>query len=191
MNYSLNNLQSVHLVTTHDNAVWTNSLIIADRFGKRHADVLRTIQHLECSDEFNQRNFAFVEYIDEKGELRPMVELTRDGAMFLIMGFTGAEAARWKEAFIEAFNEAEKRLSHRCPDLEAMGEELIALNPYWREIRNLTMAGKSIDATCRIVPMSRSAVGRARLKMHYLGLLRQAPFYKKRELEVLMIRGGL
>ena len=34
-----------------------------------------------------------------------MVRMTKDGFMFLVLGFTGAEAARIKEAFIAAFNE--------------------------------------------------------------------------------------
>lgn len=92
------------LVTTKDNQVTTTSRKIADRFGKRHADVLRSISKLGCSDDFNQRNFALVEYIDEKGEKRPEFEITKDGTVFLIMGFTGKKAADFKEAYINAFN---------------------------------------------------------------------------------------
>lgn len=39
----------------------TSSKLIATKFNKRHADVLRAIQNLECSNDFVQRNFAFVE----------------------------------------------------------------------------------------------------------------------------------
>ena len=38
------------------------------------------------------------------------VILTRDGLMFLIMGYRGEEAARRKEMFIAAFNAMEKKL---------------------------------------------------------------------------------
>jgi phage regulator Rha-like protein len=37
--------------------------------------------------------------------------LTKDGFMFLVMGFTGAKAAELKINFINAFNEAQRRLS--------------------------------------------------------------------------------
>ena len=57
----------------------TDSLQIAEHFGKAHNLVLRTIRNLECSREFNQCNFAPVEYLDAKGEKRPCYRITRDG----------------------------------------------------------------------------------------------------------------
>ena len=39
--------------------------------------------------------------------------MTRDGFMFLVMGFTGSKAARMKEAFIEAFNMLEDESATR------------------------------------------------------------------------------
>ena len=41
-----------------------NSLMVAEKFEKRHADVIRAIQNLECSPDFTERNFAFSEYKD-------------------------------------------------------------------------------------------------------------------------------
>lgn len=88
----------------------TTSLKVAEHFGKRHDTVLRSIKNLECSEEFNARNFAVVDYEDAKGEKRPAVEMTKDGFTFLAMGFTGKEAAKWKEAYIKAFNTMEREL---------------------------------------------------------------------------------
>lgn len=65
-----------------------SSLQVAEEFGKRHADVIRDIRNLDCSDDFNQRNFASVKYTDEKEEKRPMYLMTRDGFMFLVMGYS-------------------------------------------------------------------------------------------------------
>lgn len=90
--------------------ITATSLQLAEHFGKLHKDVLRAIRNLECSAEFNGRNFAPVDYADEKGQLRPMYRITRDGFAFLAMGFTGKEAARWKEAYIDAFNAMEAKL---------------------------------------------------------------------------------
>ena len=39
-----------------------------------------------------------------------MYYIARDGFVFLAMGFTGKIAAKFKEAYIEAFNEMEERL---------------------------------------------------------------------------------
>lgn len=99
--------ETANLVSVLNNTAVTTSLIVAEYFEKRHKDVLRAINSLECSAKFNQRNFAPVEYKDAKGELRPMYYLTRDGFTFLAMGFTGKVAAKFKEAYINAFNEME------------------------------------------------------------------------------------
>lgn len=88
----------------------TTSLQVAEVFGKRHKDVIRKLQSLDCSEDFNERNFAPVEYRDEKGEMRPAYEMTKDGFVFLVMGFTGKKAAEFKEAYINAFNAMEKAL---------------------------------------------------------------------------------
>lgn len=93
----------------------TTSLKIAEHFGKRHDDVLKRINNLDCSPEFNARNFAAVEYLDAKGEKRPAYEVTKDGFVFLAMGFTGKAAAQWKEAYINAFNEMERKLLPKEP----------------------------------------------------------------------------
>lgn len=102
--------ETANLVSVLNNTAVTTSLIVAEYFGKSHKSVLRAIRNLECSAEFNQRNFAPVEYKDAKGELRPMYYLTRDGFTLLAMGFTGKIAAIFKEAYINAFNEMEGML---------------------------------------------------------------------------------
>ena len=90
----------------------TDSIKVAERFGKRHADVLRSIKNMDCSTEFTQRNFALSEFTDSTGRKLPMFHMTKDGFAFLAMGFTGKEAARWKEAYIGAFNAMSDALSH-------------------------------------------------------------------------------
>lgn len=89
-----------------------SSLAIADHFQKRHEQVLRKIRQtaLECPSEFNEHNFVLVEYVDEKGESRPMYQLSRDGFTLLAMGFAGKKALAWKIRYIEAFNAMEKAL---------------------------------------------------------------------------------
>ncbi|WP_427184860.1 Rha family transcriptional regulator [Bordetella bronchialis] len=107
-------------VAVYKGCPMVTSLQIAEHFGKRHRDVLRAIRNLGCSCEFNERNFALVDYIDEKGEVRPVYHITRDGFAILAMGFTGKPAMRWKEAYIQAFNlmEAKLRELHVAPLLE-------------------------------------------------------------------------
>ena len=98
---------SQHLVMVSNDRVVTTSLQVAEKFGKLHKNVIRAIKNLDCSEEFNRLNFEPVEYTDAKGEKRIMYYITRDGFAFLVMGFTGKVAAKFKEAYINAFNEME------------------------------------------------------------------------------------
>jgi phage regulator Rha-like protein len=61
-----------------------------------------------CPYDFDQRNFARVEYKDRKGQMRPEYLLSRDGFAVLAMGFTGARALMFKLAYIKAFNALEQ-----------------------------------------------------------------------------------
>ncbi|WP_394179598.1 Rha family transcriptional regulator [Marinomonas posidonica] len=93
-----------------NNQITTTSTDLAKCFGKHHRNVLRKIESLECSDEFSALNFELAEYKDEQDKTRPMYRITRDGFVFLAMGFTGTKAAQFKEAYINAFNQMEKQL---------------------------------------------------------------------------------
>ena len=94
----------------------TNSRFVAEVFGRRHDDVLKAGRNLECSEEFSARNFAAAEYLDAQGKPRQMIEMTFDGFMFLVMGFTGSKAAAIKEAYIAEFNRMRAALAARQRD---------------------------------------------------------------------------
>lgn len=112
---NLNSCPTNGLVMVNHDQVVTTSLKVAEYFGKPHKDVLKSIRTLECSTEFTGRNFSPCFYFSElrnnvKRKL-PMYYMTRDGFTLLVMGFTGKIAARFKEAYINAFNEMERKLS--------------------------------------------------------------------------------
>ena len=117
------NVAMVNLVDVENNQVVTTSLRIADIFGKQHKNVLRDIQNLECSDDFRKLNFEpshIIKQLPNNGSKElPMYYLTRDGFMFLVMGFTGKTAAKWKEAYIKAFNDMEAKIR-----AEQLGEQV-------------------------------------------------------------------
>lgn len=70
------------------------SLDVAETFEKRHADVLRDIEDLKCSEDFRKRNFALSKY-EVNGNKRkyPMYYITRDGFILLAMGYAGENTA--------------------------------------------------------------------------------------------------
>ena len=107
-------LSHINLVAIENNEVVTSSIKVAEVFGKQHKDVLKAVKSLDISEEFRERNFALSKIDYQNGNIKkqlPMYYITRDGFMFLVMGFTGKTAARWKEAYIKAFNEMEKMLN--------------------------------------------------------------------------------
>lgn len=94
------------------------SLDVAETFGKRHSDVLRDIDNLECSDRFTERNFALSSYKDLSGKNNRMYLITKDGFTILAMGYTGEKAMRFKEGYIKQFNAMEKALIGKMKERE-------------------------------------------------------------------------
>lgn len=98
-------LEVSELVYLSNSVLVTDSQRVAKHFGKKHHNVLRAYDRLACSAKFNQLNFESVEQADAKGESRRLIRMSKDGLVFLVMGFTGPEAAKIKERYIGAFNE--------------------------------------------------------------------------------------
>ncbi len=104
---------------SNDQAV-TTSRLVAERFGKRHADIIRRLENLECSTDFTERNFALSAYKDATGRKCKEYQITRDGFSFLVMGFTGKDAAKFKEQYIKAFNLMEQQANRPMTQAEMM-----------------------------------------------------------------------
>lgn len=109
-----------HAVFIQNEQIKTDSLKVAEVFGKPHKDVLQKIKTLDCSIEFTERNFSLSDYLDRSGRSLPMYEMTKDGFIFLAMGFTGAKAAQIKEAYIHAFNHMADILHKQSTQLQTI-----------------------------------------------------------------------
>ncbi|MGY4700408.1 Rha family transcriptional regulator, partial [Avibacterium paragallinarum] len=92
----------------------TDSLKVAEYFGKRHDNLLRILNNLNCSKEFSHLNFKAAKYTDEQGKKRPMFLMTQDGFTLLVMGFTGKKAMQFKEAYIKKFNQMKSWITSRA-----------------------------------------------------------------------------
>jgi Rha family phage regulatory protein len=101
-----------NLVTIQNGQPVTSSLLVAEIFEKRNADVLRDIRNLHCSKEFHRRHFSsMVEMRDlpQGGATKTQhYVMTKDGFTFLVMGYTGEKAGKFKERYINAFNKMEE-----------------------------------------------------------------------------------
>jgi len=104
-------------VIFHDNQLRTTSIKVAEAFGKLHKNVIQKLESLDCSPEFTSANFSADVQTVEAGQgakrESKIYEMTKDGFMFLVMGFTGKKAAQIKEAFINAFNAMAAELSKK------------------------------------------------------------------------------
>lgn len=72
-------------------------------FEKRHDNVVRDIRNLDCSEEFRLLNFEESSYTNLQGHRQACFNMTRDGFVFLVMGYRGKKAASFKEAYIKRF----------------------------------------------------------------------------------------
>ncbi|MDZ4894060.1 peptidase [Escherichia coli] len=130
--------QSHPEITIINGRVVTTSLAVANHFTKRHERVLDRIRNLECSDEFTEHNFVLSEYTDALGRKLPCYQITRDGFAFLAMGFTGKRAARFKEAYINAFNQMERSLSGAgAADMSSVAQNARGVYLHLREIHQI------------------------------------------------------
>ena len=78
------------------------SLEIAQLSGKQHKDVLKAIRNMESAwEKVNGRNFALVDYKDQKGELRPCYLLSKTECLYIATKFNDEARAklviRWQE----------------------------------------------------------------------------------------------
>ena len=102
------------LVWDKDGQAVTSSRNVAAVFGKEHKNVIRDIRAVldDAPDkEFGRLNFELTSFKDKFGRAQPEYLLTRDGAILLIMGYTGPKAMALKTAYIKRFSEMEKALA--------------------------------------------------------------------------------
>lgn len=88
----------------------TDSVKVAQVFGKQHKNIIQAIRNILGSAENSAHQKWFYEstYLDAQGKARPMYIMNRDGFSLLAMGLTGAKAMQFKVGFIEQFNAMEK-----------------------------------------------------------------------------------
>ncbi len=110
------------VVINDDRKAITTSLIVAEKFGKRHDHVKRDIEKIiksiekqdspdiPGSQEISLPTFGESEYTNGRGKVYAMYEMDQNAFMLVVMGFNGAKALKFKLAFIAAFNVMEKKL---------------------------------------------------------------------------------
>ncbi len=80
-------------INNRDGVLTVSSLQISNDFGKRHVDVLETIEKMKTENSVLMNMFIESSYkaLGNRKSYK-CYELTRDGFCLLVMGFTGAAA---------------------------------------------------------------------------------------------------
>lgn len=91
----------------NNNEVVTDSLTVAEIFGKRHDNVMRDITNI--INEVGVLNFEETPYQNEQNkQWYPKFNMTKDGFTLLAMGLTGKKAMQFKLKYMSEFNRMEK-----------------------------------------------------------------------------------
>ena len=138
------------LVVVENGQAVTTSLQIAEVFQKEHSKVLKAIRALDCSHKLREANFGLSFYVRELPngghKKEPIYYIGKDGFVFLAMGFTGKIAAKFKEEYINAFNEMEEMLRKSKETQYAeklLDEEVARFNKEMRQyVRRKQMDGR-------------------------------------------------
>ena len=99
----------------------TDSVKVAEVFGKMHKNVLKSIRNILGSAQnlAHKTWFHQVTYIDAQGKTQPMFLMNRDGFSLLAMSLTGERALQFKVGFIQQFDMMEQALKEIAPAVQA------------------------------------------------------------------------
>ena len=109
----LPNYEIKDLVFEKEGKFFTDSLMIASTFERKHFNILELIKNLDCSKEFRDLNFQVSSYTNLQNKEFIKFVLTRDGFSMIAMGLTGSKAVQFKEMYINQFNQMEKALKEQ------------------------------------------------------------------------------
>jgi Rha family phage regulatory protein len=118
------------LVFVEKNQVVTDSLTVAEVFGKGHDKVMRDIKNqinkLEVAGEkeFIVANFGVIDYEDSRGRFQEKFLLSEDAFTLVAMSYTTPDAMKFKVQFIQAFKKMREQLSG--PKVLSEREQLMA-----------------------------------------------------------------
>ena len=109
-----NNTNEIINLTNHNGQIVVSSREVAERFEKRHDNVItaikETVKGLLENEDTPSMFFKTTYTHEQNGQKYPEYLMTRDGFSLLAMSFTGAKALQWKIKFITMFNRMEAEL---------------------------------------------------------------------------------
>lgn len=129
----------------------TDSLTIAREFGRRHDNVLQSIDNLIREGTISRLEFKERDYIDERGKTQRKIELTERDALIALPFIGGKKSREGQVRFVDAFL--------------ALRDELTSQSSNWADSRDAVSA--SFKAVMEALKETRSEAGKETLACHY------------------------
>lgn len=101
-----------NLVEVNNRRIVTTSLKIAEIFKKQHKHVIDSIQKGTAENPALLEHVMESTYTTIQNKKVKMYYLDRDAFSYIVLGFTGKEAAEWKWKYIQAFNTMEEQIKN-------------------------------------------------------------------------------
>lgn len=160
-----NEVTELDLVFINEKEVMTDSLIVAEAFGKRHDHVIRDIEKIvvSISDISTAPKFGVSEYKDSTGRSLPKYNLCRDSLMLLVMGYGGKRAMQIKINYINAFNAMYEHIKITTKTRQETLFKAVRENDV-SEVES-SLAGKILNKRKRDKPRLLNAIERAKRDM--------------------------
>lgn len=179
------------------NEVVTDSLMVAEVFGKKHHHVLDSVKEIISKSKNGKTNFR-LSYYNAGTRQYPKYELNRDGFVMLIMGFTGDKAFEFKEMYINEFNRMEEKLKQMLTDSYLIDDPIARAEKWIKEqqekqlllVQNKELSEKIIEAKPKLDMYDawldvegHCSIGEFARRV---GLGRNTMFEKLRQMKILM-----
>ena len=133
-----------------NNLVLTNSLLVAQKFGKRHSDVIRSIEKLLNVEDKSlnakmRLAFESTSYDDVTGKSNPMYIMNEKGFSILVMGWNGVNSLKFKDEFYDAFDNMRRVLISEQPKQMSQLEILqMSINQLVSQERRIAMIEEKV-----------------------------------------------
>ena len=117
------------LVFIENQKVVTDSLTIAEMFGKGHDNVLRDIRKQKeyAGEEFAALNFEEGSYLDKNNQSRPKFNLTEEAFTLVVFSYNTKEAVQTKIKFIQEFKRMREYIENQQQKKFTAREQLLLI----------------------------------------------------------------
>ena len=151
------NLIYCPVIADDQGSLWTDSLIIAEEFGREHKNVLRAIDQLIDDGTIGRLNFEPSSYLNEQNKAQRLIRLDERGFLIAMPFIGGRRARQGQVKLVDAFLSLRQELARQTEIVLANTEDRLATieaalfskNPHWKIIQQCKAAGMSHRQTCQ------------------------------------------